>query len=85
MRTGTLPDFNEFGNLPSGIHPATIEGVITPARKIRTLAHTSPTRQRGKSQGTLAGASGCYVGPADVGVCASGAPAGPSLVRRTGV
>jgi hypothetical protein len=29
---------------------------ITPARKIRTLAHTSPTRQRGKSQGTLAGA-----------------------------
>ena len=27
----------------------------------------SPTRQRGKSQGTLAGASGWYVGPADVG------------------
>jgi hypothetical protein len=28
MVTGTLPDFDEFGNLPSGIHPATIEEVI---------------------------------------------------------
>ncbi len=35
---------------------------------------TSPTRRRGKPQGTLAGASGWYVGPADVGVCASGEP-----------
>jgi len=44
---------------------ASLKTRITPARKIRTLAHTSPTRQRGKSQGTLAGASGWYVGPAE--------------------